>query len=212
MGTMDSISSTISGVALELLIDENETRLSFTTDSIKSAIKLIGKQILRLYKQYATFPRLTKIVGENGDVEIFYFKSSDISSDDVELDTEVESNDTLSQRRNMIYTLLDKGLLSDENGQISATMKNKILEMIGFGVWEDIKDLNELQIKRADNENLDMMEKENVEVKEIDDHNLHVNEHIAYMLSGNFFKEADKETEEIFLKHIREHKKLIKEG
>ena len=212
MGTMDSISSTISGVALELLIDENETRLSFTTDSIKSAIKLIGKQILRLYKQYATFPRLTKIVGENGDVEIFYFKSSDISSDDVELDTEVESNDTLSQRRNMIYTLLDKGLLSDENGQISATMKNKILEMIGFGVWEDVKDLNELQIKRADNENLDMMEKENVEVKEIDDHNLHINEHIAYMLSGNFFKEADKETEEIFLKHIREHKKLIKEG
>ena len=112
----------------------------------------------------------------------------------------------------MIYTLLDKGLLSDENGQISATMKNKILEMIGFGVWEDIKDLNELQIKRADSENLDMMEKENVEVKEIDDHNLHINEHIAYMLSGNFFKEADKETEEIFLKHIREHKKLIKEG
>lgn len=212
MGAMDTISSTISGVALELLIDENETRLSFTTDSIKSAIKLIGKQILRLYKQFATFPRLTKIVGDNGEVEIFYFKSSDISSDDVELDTEVESNDTLSQRRNMVYTLLDRGLLSDENGKISATMKNRILEMIGFGTWENAKDLDALQIKRADLENIEMMDNMDVKVKEIDDHNIHVNEHIAYMLSGNFLKDADEETEEKFLNHIREHKKLIKEG
>lgn len=212
MGAMDTISSTISGVALELLIDENETRLSFTTDSIKSAIKLIGKQILRLYKQFATFPRLTKIVGDNGEVEIFYFKSSDISSDDVELDTEVESNDTLSQRRNMVYTLLDRGLLSDENGKISATMKNRIMEMIGFGTWENAKDLDALQIKRADLENIEMMDNMDVKVKEIDDHNLHVNEHIAYMLSGNFLKDADEETEEKFLNHIREHKKLIKEG
>ena len=212
MGTMDTMSSTISGVALELLIDENETRLSFTTDSIKSAIKLIGKQILRLYKQYATFPRLTKIVGDNGEVEIFYFKSSDISSDDVELETEVESNDTLSQRRNMVYTLLDRGLLADDDGKISATMKNKILEMIGFGNWEDVQDLNALHIKRADKENIDMFDNIEVKVKEIDDHNLHINEHIAYMLSNSFQNEADNTTEEIFLKHIREHKKFLKEG
>ena len=212
MGTMDTMSSTISGVALELLIDENETRLSFTTDSIKSAIKLIGKQILRLYKQYATFPRLTKIVGDNGEVEIFYFKSSDISSDDVELETEVESNDTLSQRRNMVYTLLDRGLLADDDGKISATMKNKILEMIGFGNWEDVQDLNALHIKRADKENIDMFDNIEVKVKEIDDHNLHINEHIAYMLSNSFQNEADNTTEEIFLKHIREHKKILKEG
>lgn len=212
MGTMDTMSSTISGVALELLIDENETRLSFTTDSIKSAIKLIGKQILRLYKQYATFPRLTKIIGDNGEVEIFYFKSSDISSDDVELETEVESNDTLSQRRNMVYTLLDRGLLAEDDGKISATMKNKILEMIGFGNWEDVQDLNALHIKRADKENIDMFDNIEVKVKEIDDHNLHINEHIAYMLSNSFQNEADNTTEEIFLKHIREHKKFLKEG
>ena len=212
MGTMDTMSSTISGVALELLIDENETRLSFTTDSIKSAIKLIGKQILRLYKQYATFPRLTKIIGDNGEVEIFYFKSSDISSDDVELETEVESNDTLSQRRNMVYTLLDRGLLADDDGKISATMKNKILEMIGFGNWEDVQDLNALHIKRADKENIDMFDNIEVKVKEIDDHNLHINEHIAYMLSNSFQNEADNTTEEIFIKHIREHKKILKEG
>lgn len=212
MGTIANVSSTISSVALELLIDENNTRLSFTTDSIKCAIKNIGKQVLRLYKQYATFPRLTKIVGDNGDVDIFYFKASDISSDDVELDTEIESNDTLSQRRNMIYTILERGLLEDENGKISVSTKNKILEMIGFGSYEGIKDLDELNIKRADNENLSMIENEEVKVKEIDDHKLHINEHIAFMLSGNFSKEADEKTEEIFLNHIRSHKNFLKEG
>ncbi len=212
MGYMENAVSSLSGTALELLLNENESRLSFTTDSIKSAIKEIGKHILRQYKQYANFPRLTKIIGENGDVEIFYFKSSDISSDDVQLETEVENNDTLTQRREMIYTLLDRGILSDEDGKISPTNKNKIMEMIGFGNWESAKDIEVLHIKRADSENLDMMEKVKVEVKEIDDHNIHINEHIAFMLSGNFLKEADEETEKIFMEHINRHKNLLKEG
>lgn len=212
MGDMTTISASMSGVALELLLDENQTRLSFTTDSIKSAIKQIGKHLLRLYKQFANIPRLVKIVGENGMPEIFYFKSSDISSDDVQFETETEGADNLTQRRNMIYTLLDKGLLTDEDGKLSQSLKSKILEMIGFGNWENSQDLDSLHIRRADNENLAMLDKEEIKVKPIDDHNLHINEHIAYMLSGEYEKNATEEVENIFLKHIEEHKKFLKEG
>ncbi len=212
MGDMTTVSATMSGVALELLLDENQTRLSFTTDSIKSAIKQIGKHLLRLYKQFANIPRLAKIVGENGMPEIFYFKSGDISSDDVQFETESEGADTLTQRRNMIYTLLDKGLLSDEEGKISQSVKSKILEMIGFGNWENSQDLDSLHIRRADNENIAMLDNGEVKVKSIDDHNLHINEHIAYMLSGEYEKNATEEVEKIFLKHIEEHKKFLKEG
>ena len=212
MGDMTTISASMSGVALELLLDENQTRLSFTTDSIKSAIKQIGKHLLRLYKQFANIPRLVKIVGENGMPEIFYFKSSDISSDDVQFETESEGADTLTQRRNMIYTLLDKGLLTDEDGKLSQSLKSKILEMIGFGNWENSQDLDSLHIRRADNENIAMLDKEEIKVKPIDDHNLHINEHIAYMLSGEYEKNATEEVENIFLKHIEEHKKFLKEG
>ena len=212
MGDMTTISASMSGVALELLLDENQTRLSFTTDSIKSAIKQIGKHLLRLYKQFANIPRLVKIVGENGMPEIFYFKSSDISSDDVQFETETEGADTLTQRRNMIYTLLDKGLLTDEDGKLSQSLKSKILEMIGFGNWENSQDLDSLHIRRADNENLAMLDKEEIKVKPIDDDNLHINEHIAYMLSGEYEKNATEEVENIFLKHIEEHKKFLKEG
>ena len=144
--------------------------------------------------------------------EIFYFKSSDISSDDVQFETESGGADTLTQRRNMIYTLLDKGLLTDEDGKLSQSLKSKILEMIGFGNWENSQDLDSLHIRRADNENLAMLDKEEIKVKPIDDHNLHINEHIAYMLSGEYEKNATEEVENIFLKHIEEHKKFLKEG
>lgn len=212
IGSMENVSTSISGVALELLIDENETRLIFTTDSIKAAVRKVAKQILRLYKQFATIPRLVKILGENGDLEIFYFTQSDISSDDVQFDTDNESNETLSQRRNMIFTLLDKGLLADEDGKISNSMKAKLMENLGFGIWESSVDLSDLHIKNADFENSIMSERKQVEVKEIDNHQLHLTQHVAYMLKTIYTSEVDKNVEEIFLKHIKNHKERIEKG
>lgn len=211
LGTMDNVSTALSGVALELMIDENESRLIFTTDSIKSAIKNVAKHILRLYRQFATLPRLMKVVGDSGEMEVVYFKSSDISSDDVQFDTDNESHDTISQRRDMIYTLLDKGLLQDENGHISNSLKCKILESIGFGVWDNVVDLNELQAKNADIENTWLSENLVVDIKEIDDHELHLNQHIAFMLKTLYnTMNFDKEVEKKFLAHINAHKVELK--
>ncbi len=205
-GSLDNVSASMSGVALEILIDENESRLIFTTDSIKSAIKTVAKHCLRLYKQFANVPRLVRIVGDNGELDIFYFEKSDISSDDVQFDTDNDSNYTLSQRRDLIFNLLDKGLLQDENGKISNTVKNKILENIGFGAWENSVDLNALHIKNADIENKKLMDGQEIEVKSIDDDDLHLNQHIAFMLKDLYASDIDKETEERFLRHIQKHK------
>lgn len=209
IGSMESVSASLSGVALELLIDENETRLKFTTDSMKSAIKTMAKHILRLYKQFATFPRLIKIVGDDGTLDVFYFKGNDISSDDVQFDTDNETNDTLSQRRTMIFTLLDKGLLADEDGEISNSMKAKIMENIGFGVWDNSVDLRDLHIKNADIENSKLNSGKDVEVKEIDNDELHINQHTAYMLKVLYGGEYDKKIEKLFLKHIQKHKERL---
>lgn len=206
IGGLDYVSSSLSGVALEILIDENESRLIFTTDSIKSAIKTIAKHALRLYKQFASVPRLVRIVGENGDLDLFYFKGNDISSDDVQFDTDNDNNYTMSQRRDMIFDLLDKGLLQDENGKISNSVRAKIMENIGFGVWENTVDISALQIKNADIENKKLLDGEDVDVKAIDDDALHLNQHIAFMLKDLYAGEFDKKIEEKFLKHIQIHK------
>ena len=206
-----TISSNISGNALELLINQDETRLNASIESIKSACKEIAKKILRLYKQYAIFPRIAKIVGENGQIEMFYFSSSDISSDDIELENQTDGSQTLTQRREMIFSLLEKGIFQDENGALTNRMKCKILEMLGLGIWENAQDLNELHLKRADGENIKMLKGDEIDVSEIDDDKLHLNEHIAFMLGEDFEKAKAKNSklEKMFLEHIHKHKKKM---
>ena len=208
----ESLTKQLSGVTLELLITQDETRLNASISSINASQKLIAKKILKLYKQFATFPRLAKVCGENGQIEMFYFTSSDISSDDIELESASGGLQTLTQRRELIFQLLDNGILNDENNQLSNKMKCKILEMLGMGIWENAQDINDLHIKKADGENLKMLNKELIAPSQIDDHKLHINEHIAFMLGEDYERAAkgDKQLEERFLNHINEHKKLLK--
>ncbi len=66
-----------SGVAISLLIEQDETRIALTADNIRQAVREVGKHILRLYKQFAIGRRLKSIAGENGQLEMFYFNASD---------------------------------------------------------------------------------------------------------------------------------------
>ena len=206
-----SLSSNISGTALELLISQDEERLNASIESIRGANIEIARKILKLYKQYAIFPRLARIVGENGQVELFYFSSCDISSDDVEIENVSSGLSSMTQRREMIFSLLEKGIFNDENGQLSSKMKCKIFEMLGMGNWESAQDLNELHIKKAGSENLKMLDGVNCKVSEIDEDNLHINEHIAFMLGSDYEKMSMKNAnlERVFLEHIRAHKQKM---
>ena len=204
----NTISASMSGVALELMIGQDETRLNASVESIKAATKMIASKILKLYKQYALMPRLERIIGENGEVEMFYFSSSDISSDDIVIENQTDELQNLEKRRNLVFELIDKGVLNDENGTLSTKMKYKILEMLGLGTWENAQDVNELHIKKAGSENLKLIQGQELEISEIDQHALHVNEHVAFMLGQDYekVKAENEKIEEVFLKHIRKHK------
>ena len=171
----------------------------------------MGKHVLRLYRQFASIPRLSKIVGDNGDIEVFYFNSSDISSDDIVFETENEIGETTAQKRAMVFDLINAGLLQDENGKLSNRMRVKALELLGFGVWENAQDINELHLKRAASENLKMIESgETISPLEVDEHDIHITEHTAFLLGGEFEKKAQKNPRltEVILSHIRMHKQL----
>ena len=200
----------LSGIALQLLIEQDESRISPTSDRIKECIKDLGGQILRLYKQFAKGPRLAKIVGDNGELEMLYFNNSDISSEDIVFETDSEITESLAQRRSMVFDLLNAGLLQDENGKLSNRMRLKALDLLGFGIWENAQDINELHSKKASKENYELIKDLHVSVSEIDDHDMHINEHIAYMLGSEYENQIkiNKGLEEKFLEHIRQHKKM----
>ena len=161
----------------------------------------------RLYKQYAVIPRLLKIAGESGDVQIYYWDKNEICSDDVVFDTSNESNETLIERRTILLELIKQGLMFDEDGKFSNKTRKKCLDLLGFGMWEEVLDLSSLQANKAKEENLNI---NNIHLLEIDDHKIHIDEHIAYVIGKEIkTKKNYKEIEQKLLKHIEEHKKFL---
>lgn len=201
-------SENLSGVALSMLIEQDDTRLSISSDSIRSAVMNIGKHIIRLYRQFASTKRLKRVSGENGSIERLSFVGSDITSDDLIFDTENELNDTPANRKNTALELLKLGLLTDESGRLSETAKCKMLELMGFGNWESARSADELHIKQAAKENELFSRGKTAEVSEIDKHSLHINEHIAFLISGESrISDANKNS---VTEHIRRHRKYQK--
>jgi len=201
------LSGITSATGLQLLIEQDDRRLDVTYASIKRAVKQIGRYILRLYRQFATDLRLLRYAGKNNVLSLYYFKGSDISSDDVVLEAESEVNTTPAQKRNTIYEILDKGLFTDDNGKLSVSAKNRLLELLGYASLAGERDLGELNRARAGEENL-KMRTGTVEVKEYDDHVTHVTEHTAFLLS----EELDGETEKRICEHIACHQQRIRDG
>lgn len=201
----------MSGTAISLLVEQDDTRLAITSDSIRLCVKDVCAKIVRLYKQFGTGVRFKRLAGENGEPELTYFTASDLSCDDLVFDCENELNDTLASRRNMVLELIRMGVLADENGRVDRRAKVKILEMLGMGNWESGRDVDECQRKRAMRENL-ALGKEPLEVCEYDDHEIHAAEHVKALLEDRIY--GDKELYAQMDEHIKQHRmmQLMSEG
>ncbi len=196
-------SNNVSGVALNLIIEQDSSRLSITTDNIRNAAKGVAKMILRLYKQYAGEKRLKRIYGENGLPERAYFSANEISCDDVTFDVSEESVNSAEKRKQIVRELFSMGLLSDKDGKLNDSSKVKMIEMLGLGNWESAITEEELQRKKAMRENIFCDEKA-PEISEIDNHSIHISEHTKRLLEDN--GELNEETKRRLMEHIRMHK------
>lgn len=201
--------SNLSGTALQILLEQDNTRISVSSDSIKQAICEIAKHTLRLYKQFVKLPRLMKLVGEKGTVDALYFNGKDISTDDVIIESQSEISISKAQQRSMVFELINSGLLQDENGKISENTRLQLVEMLGLGVCDASADVKTAHIRYAQKENLEFSNGNfNIEVQEIDEHNLHIKEHTAFLLGTEGEKLKQNGNYEKVLAHIKEHKRF----
>ena len=202
----DGYAGITSATGIQLVLEQDEIRMEFAYQQIKRALKGIGRHVLRLYRQFATDVRLLKAAGENRTLSVHYFKGSDISSDDVSLEADNEANLSPAQRRTLVYEMLDRGLFSDGEGKLTPSAKNKVLQLLGYNVSGE-RDLAELNRVRAGEENLEMRAGY-AEVKDYDDHAVHIAEHTAYLLG----EKPSVETERKICAHIDIHRQKSKEA
>ncbi|MDE6586640.1 MAG: hypothetical protein K2K80_08185 [Clostridia bacterium] len=200
----DSFAGVTSATGLQLIIEQDDQRLSLTYASMKRALKLIGRHILRLYRQFAPQPRLLKYSAGGSAYSVIAFKGSDISSDDVVLESDSDLNMTTAQKRTVIYEILDKGLFSGGDGSVPPSVKNKLLSELGYGSFAPARDLTELNRARAAEENEKLL-KGDAPVKDYDDHAVHMEEHTAYLLTADIGGAA----EERICAHINAHRQNL---
>lgn len=200
-----------SGVALEILKEQDDTRLSLSAENIKLAIIQVGKQWLRLSKQFATFPRMLKYIGDDNDVAVIEWEASDITSDDIVVDTENELAQTPAQRKQMVLDLMQYGLYRDD---IDSRTRSKIFEALELGNWETGADMENLHRNRANKENVFLKKGKIPQIQEYDDHNIHIIEHNRYRLTTEFEELADElpELVQFFNMHVQQHEAYMQQA
>ena len=103
----------------------------------------------------------------------------------------------------MLFDLLNAGILQGKDGKLSESAKAKVLDMMGFGNWNNAQDITQLHIDRAQNENVDM---DHAQILPVDDHDLHIEEHTRFVISN--FGIVDKTAIDKVLEHIQMHKAM----
>ena len=195
--------SSMSGTAISLLVEQDNTRLASTSGSLRECVKQVCYLILRAFKQFAGEKRFMRLAGENGAMQLKSFSASDLTAEDLTFETDNELNDTLANRRNMVLQLVQLGVLQDKEGNMSERSKSRVLELLGFGNWENAADLADCQRDAAIRENAALKESgKRPELTDVDDDALHIEEHTKAMLS----QDLGKKYLDVLGKHIAEHK------
>ncbi len=193
-----------SATGLQLLISQDESRLAASVACIHKAMKGIGRQILRLYRQFAGNARLMTLTGENKKTQVYYFNASKLDVSDIRFESQDVT--TPEEKKATLLKLYEAGLLTDKEGNLTQENKHRILEAFGFGGYENVRDISSLHIAKAGEENL-TLKTTAAEVDFYDDHELHITEHIRFLLSAEFKRVADGgETKKRFEAHIEAHK------
>ncbi|MBQ7323974.1 MAG: hypothetical protein IJW96_05360 [Clostridia bacterium] len=198
-----------SATGLQLLLSQDESRMTGTIMSIDRALKEVGRQILRLYRQFAGTARLMTLTGEDKKTQVYYFNAASLDVNDLQF--EAKESVTPAEKKATLLNLYHAGLLTDSEGKLTAENKHRILEAFGFGSYESARDISFLHASKAGEENLEIREKD-ILPDVYDDHKIHIHEHTRFLLSAEFKRYKNKEEAKAkFIAHMNEHKKMLAE-
>ena len=200
----------MSGTAINNLMEIDNTRLSLTGDHIRNSVRKLAIQWLEIYKRYATTHRIVNYVGTNNIGKALVWSAEDINSYDVEYVTENELLMSEEMQKQRFFDAYNMGLFTDDEGRIPERVKLKALEFMKIGNYSEIMNLNTLQIQSAQRENVFFENGAVPKVSEFDEHQIHIEEHLRYMLQMDFqiLKWKKPEYAAAFENHLKEHKAI----
>lgn len=206
-------SGVTSGKAIENLAEIDNTRLSLTGENIRNCIMSLGKLWLSIYKKHATGYRTLRIVGGNDAGDAIIWTTEDINSYDVYFDAENELIYSSDAQAQSFINALNLGFLTNGDGTISEEVKERGRQLLKVDLANFNVSVYELQRQRANRENTLVRAGIPPAIMELDDHELHINEHTKSLLQFDYlaFKEKMPDVCKQFEAHIAEHKSILEQ-
>ena len=207
-------SGVTSGTAIENLMEIDNTRLSMTGDYIRNGIRKMAIMWLDIYKRYANTQRVVRYVGSNDIAKAIVWSGEDINSTDVEYTTENELLTSEEVQKQKFMEAYSMGLFADENGRVSERVKNRMLECMKVGNYSEILSVNTLHMQAAQRENVFFEQGVMPQVSEFDNHEIHIEEHMRYILQMDFhiMKMKKPEWAAVLESHLREHQAAVQQA
>ncbi len=204
-------SGVTSGQAISNLMEIDNTRLSLTGDHIRNSIRKLAVLWLEIYKIYATTRRIVNYVGTNNIGKALVWSSDDINSYDVDYITENELLMSEDMQKQRFFDAYNMGLFTDSNGRIPERVKLMALEFMKIGNYTDIMNLNSLQIQAAQRENIFFESGVIPKISDFDEHEIHIEEHLRYVLQMDFqiLKLKKPDYAAALENHLKEHKRVL---
>lgn len=211
MVTGNAPQTNMSGAALTNLMEIDNTRLSLTGDHIRNSIRKLAICWLEIYKKYATTKRVIDYVGTNDIGKALVWSNEDINSYDVEYVSENELLMSEEVQKQNFFNAYNMGLFTDSDGRIPERVKQKALEYMKVGNYSEMMNMNALQIQAAQRENVFFENGVIPEVSEFDEHTIHEEEHLRYILQMDFrlLKMKKPDYAAALEDHLRAHKQAI---
>lgn len=163
-----------SGKGMEQVREQDDSIISLTAENINLAVIRSARIDLLMYKQFSNGPRVLRYVGENNDVQVFDWLSSDLTADDIVIEKEDALAQTISQRRQTVVELLQYGFFKSD---IDPKVRSRFMNMMEMGNWEDIDNIDELHRNKAIRENMNVRKGLVKSPDPYDNHELHILEH-----------------------------------
>jgi len=130
---------------------------------------------------------------------------------DIEYTTENELILSDEVQKERFFEAYNLGLFADAEGRIPERVKYTAREYMKIGNYNDIMSIDTLQMQAAQRENTFFENGVVPEVSEFDNHEIHIDEHIRFVLQMKFqiLKFKKPEFAEWLGRHIGEHKQVI---
>lgn len=195
-------SAGIPAIGMQLLLEQDETRISTVTEQHEYAFARLGKLILIYLEKHVTNERLLKIADPNAQYQIKSWTGNDIvSTHDVIVVRGSTAPVSLATKRNEILNLYDRGMYGNP---ADAQVRIKVMRDLE---WGDVS--SHYADQSADyaqiNKSIHEIEQGIIpEISEFDNHALHLQEKNRYRKSDKYAN-LDPNKQAILLNDMDEH-------